>query len=321
MFHSGLVTMSAMLDEVYDRRPSARRSLRSGNLYTRMRRRAEEFGDRIGRAEGRTSISCATAGARQAPGTSCTIGAGNGCAVLMASSFSGIRNWLGCTRTTRQSSGAVVGNKLTLSMSRKSIPAIAYLRTSSTTNAGPDKDSDKRQRAAIAAFAKAHGYAIVDEFYDAAVSGSDPIGERPGFKAMLDRIAGNGVHCIVVESPDRFARDLTVQLTGHDFLKSLGVSLIPATAPDFFTEDTWARSPNSRRPHWSPSLRRLEIARKRSQASAVDARHMPRPSPRSWRWRRNCMVKVYRCARYRPSWRHAVTLPPAAGHTSRARCR
>ena len=31
---------------------------------------------------------------------------------------------------------------------------------------------------------------------------------------------------------------MTVQLTGHDFLKSLGVSLIPATTPDFFTEDT-----------------------------------------------------------------------------------
>jgi DNA invertase Pin-like site-specific DNA recombinase len=41
-----------------------------------------------------------------------------------------------------------------------------------------------------------------------------------------------------VESPDRFARDLTAQLTGHDFLKSLGIALIPATAPDFFTEDT-----------------------------------------------------------------------------------
>src|SRR5258708_8404255 len=118
-----------------------------------------------------------------------------------------------------------------LSMSRNKIPAIAYLRTSSATNAGPDKDSDKRQRAAIAAFAKAHGYEVVAEHYDAAVSG-------PGFKAMLDRIAGNGVSCILVESPDRFARDLTVQLTGHDFLKSLGVSLIPATAPDFFTEDT-----------------------------------------------------------------------------------
>ena len=28
------------------------------------------------------------------------------------------------------------------------------------------------------------------------------------------------------------------QLAGHDFLKNLGVSLIPATAPDFFLEDT-----------------------------------------------------------------------------------
>ena len=123
-------------------------------------------------------------------------------------------------------------------MAKQQKQALAYLRTSSTTNAGPDKDSDKRQRAAIAAFAKAHGYELVGEFYDAAVSGADPINERPGFKAMLDRIASNGVRTIIVESPDRFARDLTVQLTGHDFLKSLGVALIPATAPDFFTEDT-----------------------------------------------------------------------------------
>ena len=121
---------------------------------------------------------------------------------------------------------------------KSAIEAISYLRTSSATNTGPDKDSDKRQRAAIAAFAKAHGYVIVGEFYDQAVSGADAIAERPGFKAMLDRIAGNGVRCILVESPDRFARDLTVQLTGHDFLKSLGIALIPTTAPDYFTEDT-----------------------------------------------------------------------------------
>src|SRR5262245_60204459 len=105
---------------------------------------------------------------------------------------------------------------------KKPVGAIAYLRTSSATNVGPDKDSDKRQRATIAAFAKAHGYVVVAEFYDAAVSGADPIAERPGFKAMLDRIAGNGVRCILVESPDRFARDLTVQLTGHNYLKGLG---------------------------------------------------------------------------------------------------
>ena len=126
-------------------------------------------------------------------------------------------------------------------MSRKKIPAFAYLRTSSATNASngltTDKDSDKRQRMAIAGFAKNNGYEIVDEFYDV-VSGADPIGERPGFKAMLDRIAGNGVRVIVVESPDRFARDLIVQLTGHDYLKTLSVELVPASAPDFFLTDT-----------------------------------------------------------------------------------
>jgi DNA invertase Pin-like site-specific DNA recombinase len=46
------------------------------------------------------------------------------------------------------------------------------------------------------------------------------------------------VRIIVVESPDRFARDLAVQLAGHDYLKALGVELIPASAPDFFIEDT-----------------------------------------------------------------------------------
>jgi DNA invertase Pin-like site-specific DNA recombinase len=123
-------------------------------------------------------------------------------------------------------------------MTGKRIDAIAYLRTSSAANVGSDKDSDRRQRAAIAAFAKAHGYRLIDEFYDAAVSGADPVTDRPGFKAMLDRIAGNGVRVILVESPDRFARDLAVQLTGHDYLRSLGVELVPTSAPDFFTTDT-----------------------------------------------------------------------------------
>ncbi|QIG52480.1 recombinase family protein [Nordella sp. HKS 07] len=48
---------------------------------------------------------------------------------------------------------------------------------------GQDKDSDKRQRAAIAAFAKREGFALVDEFRDEAVSGADAIEARPGFAA------------------------------------------------------------------------------------------------------------------------------------------
>ena len=120
----------------------------------------------------------------------------------------------------------------------KLVEAIGYMRTSSSTNVGEAKDSDKRQRAAIEGYAKAAGYVIVDWFYDAAVRGSDAVALRPGFATMLERIAGNGVRTIIVESPDRFARDLAVQLAGHDHLKSLGVTLIPATAPDHFIEDT-----------------------------------------------------------------------------------
>jgi tetratricopeptide (TPR) repeat protein len=55
----------------------------------------------------------------------------------------------------------------------------------------------------------------------------------PGKVLRTVQCASNSVRTIIVESPDRFARDLAVQLAGHDFLKNLGVSLIPATAPDF----------------------------------------------------------------------------------------
>src|ERR1700734_3283198 len=118
--------------------------------------------------------------------------------------------------------------------------AVAYLRTSSRTNVGADKDSDKRQRAAIEVYnyAKASGYEIVDTFYDAAVGGADPVGARPGFAEMLERLMSNGARTIIVESPDRFARDLMVQLAGHDLLKAKGISLVSASAPTHFIEDT-----------------------------------------------------------------------------------
>jgi DNA invertase Pin-like site-specific DNA recombinase len=112
------------------------------------------------------------------------------------------------------------------------------LRTSSRTNVGADRDSDKRQREAIAAYAKAAGYEIVGEFYDAAVSGADPVGDRPGFAEMLEALLANGARTIIVESPDRFARDLMVQLAGHDMLKAKGVTLVAASAPLHFVEDT-----------------------------------------------------------------------------------
>jgi DNA invertase Pin-like site-specific DNA recombinase len=113
------------------------------------------------------------------------------------------------------------------------------MRTSSATNVGEGKDSEARQRKAIEAYAKAAGMVIADcdWFYDAAVSGADPIETRPGFTAALARIAGNGVRTIIVETANRFARDLMVQEVGFAMLKGLGITLIAADSPSSFLDD------------------------------------------------------------------------------------
>ena len=116
--------------------------------------------------------------------------------------------------------------------------AVAYFRTSSATNIGDDRDSEQRQRIAVTAFAARNDIEIVDSFYDAAVSGADHLDERAGFKALLQRIAGNGVRTILVETANRFARDLMVQETGWLKLKNLGIELISVDSPNAFIEDT-----------------------------------------------------------------------------------
>jgi DNA invertase Pin-like site-specific DNA recombinase len=116
--------------------------------------------------------------------------------------------------------------------------AVAYYRTSSATNVGEDKDSEKRQREACTAYAAREGIEIVHEYYDAAVKGTDAVGDRKGFAEMLSYMLGNGARTILIENASRFARDLAVQLTGHDFLKKNGIDLIPVDCPHHFTEDT-----------------------------------------------------------------------------------
>jgi len=64
------------------------------------------------------------------------------------------------------------------------------------------------------------------------------IDARPGFAAMLERIAGNGVRTIIVETANRFARDLMVQEVGHARLKERGIELIAADNPSSFIDDT-----------------------------------------------------------------------------------
>jgi DNA invertase Pin-like site-specific DNA recombinase len=121
-------------------------------------------------------------------------------------------------------------------MAHRTQSAFAYLRTSSAANVGPDKDSDRRQREAIRSFAKRAGFELAGEFYDAAVSGADPIEARPGFAEMLKAIAGNGVRTIIVETANRLARDLMVQEVGFARLRELGIELI-ADSPNAFLDD------------------------------------------------------------------------------------
>jgi DNA invertase Pin-like site-specific DNA recombinase len=120
----------------------------------------------------------------------------------------------------------------------KRVEAIGYMRTSSAANVGEGKDSEARQRRAIEAHAKAAGMVIVEWYYDGAVKGADPIESRPGFAALLARIAGNGVRTIIVETASRFARDLMVQEVGFAMLRDLGIALIAADSPSSFLDDS-----------------------------------------------------------------------------------
>ena len=90
---------------------------------------------------------------------------------------------------------------------KKPITAVAYFRTSSAANVGEDKDSLKRQIAAVESFATRNGYQVTETFRDDAVSGADAIEDRPGFASLLDRVEANGVRTVIVEDVSRFARD------------------------------------------------------------------------------------------------------------------
>jgi len=122
-------------------------------------------------------------------------------------------------------------------MATKKTPAVAYFRTSSASNVGNDKDSQRRQQAAVEGYAKGRArLAIVATFYDAAVSGADPVDTRPGFGELLTYCAEHSVGVVLVENAGRFARDLAVQITGHALLQARGIELVPVDAPTYFTD-------------------------------------------------------------------------------------
>jgi DNA invertase Pin-like site-specific DNA recombinase len=115
-------------------------------------------------------------------------------------------------------------------MTQQPIQAVSYLRVSSVGQVAGD--GFPRQRESIASYAELNGIEVVGEFRDEGVSGTVDHGERDGFKALLERIAGNCVRLVLIERPDRLARDLLVQETLLASLIRLGVRVVDASGTD-----------------------------------------------------------------------------------------
>lgn len=112
--------------------------------------------------------------------------------------------------------------------------AVAYYRTSSKSGVGDDKDSMTRQQSAVLKYSMENDVEIVKEFYDAAVQGADHLTDRKGFSALMDFVSENGIKIILIETVNRLARDVFVQLTGYQHLKKHDVILVPVDDPKHF---------------------------------------------------------------------------------------
>ena len=75
----------------------------------------------------------------------------------------------------------------------KRVEAVAYIRTSSAANVGADKDSDKRQRAAIDAYAKRGGFDLVAEFKNNAAQDRGHIWASLKVKKRLTCVAAHPI--------------------------------------------------------------------------------------------------------------------------------
>jgi DNA invertase Pin-like site-specific DNA recombinase len=109
-----------------------------------------------------------------------------------------------------------------------SIKAFGYLRVSGKDQV--DGDGFPRQREAITAYAKAHGFRIVQWFEEKAQKGTTEWEARPAWLEMIS--AMNGVSTIFVEKLDRLARDLMVQEHIIADLRRRHVDLISAAAAE-----------------------------------------------------------------------------------------
>jgi DNA invertase Pin-like site-specific DNA recombinase len=115
------------------------------------------------------------------------------------------------------------------------IKAFAYLRVSGKGQV--DGDGFPRQKAAISAYADAHGIRIKTWFQEEGVSGTKDLENRPALQELMIALHSNGVRTVLIEKLDRLARDLMIQESViADFQRS-GFQLISVKEPDLCSDE------------------------------------------------------------------------------------
>jgi DNA invertase Pin-like site-specific DNA recombinase len=102
--------------------------------------------------------------------------------------------------------------------------AFAYLRVSGRGQVGGD--GFRRQRDAIAGYAKALRIELVAEFREEGVSGTTELDGRQAMAELCKRLDENGVRLVLVERADRIARDLMVSEVLLQQFRLRGVQVI-----------------------------------------------------------------------------------------------
>ncbi len=110
------------------------------------------------------------------------------------------------------------------SMGKTRTAAVGYLRVSGLSQA--DKGGFERQRRTVEDFARREGYEI-QRLYEETHSGTDE--DRALFGQMVADLVNNCCSVVVVESMDRFARDMAVQCALLAKLEENGIVLLNAT--------------------------------------------------------------------------------------------
>ena len=114
--------------------------------------------------------------------------------------------------------------------------SVVYIRTSSETNIGREKDSEGRQRKICTTFARQNKFEVVKEFADVC-SGKITVLDRHGFKQLYRYCEEESVRDVIFENVTRFARDVVEMEVAFRFLKERGFILHSASHDIGFEED------------------------------------------------------------------------------------